>query len=142
METDSMKGFISVLATKRTWPESGCAHNVATYFNKLRVDKENDVYVEAYKGAVVGNVDVPVKTIDELEKYKDRKTGKNPYQQYLDMRDQGYELVVGQPFPHQHGGAGRHERGIYCKNYLQIAKKQKAEKLEREKKLHDRVYGL
>ena len=138
-----MKCFISVRATKRSWPaEEGCAHNVATYFNKLSVDKENDVYVSSHNGAVVGNVDVPIKTFGELEKYTDKKTGKNPYQQYLDMKDHGYELVVGKPFLHQHGGAGRHERGIYCKNYLAIAKKEKAKKSAKLTVLHDESYSV
>ena len=41
------------------------------------------------------------------------------------MRDKGYDLVVVRPFPAQHGGAGRNQRGVYCKNYLEIVEKEK-----------------
>ena len=139
-----MEGFISVTATEfgkikkdsngKLRIEKGCAHNVATYFLKFGVDKENDVYVDKHLGAVVGNVDVTIKTIDELEKYKDKYTGKNPYQRFLDMRDKGYVLVVGSPFVEQYGGANPKHRGIYCKNYLEIAKKIKAVKEKRKKR--------
>lgn len=130
-----MEDFISVISTKTGTIvrdlsgnikfKEGCAHSVATFFQKLKVDKENDVYVHEYMGAVVGNIDVPINSIDELEKFKDKKTKKNPYQKYLDMRDMGYILVVGDPFPAQYGGAGRNQRGIYCKNYKKWPKKKR-----------------
>lgn len=130
-----MEGFISVAQTKfgkitrdmygNLKIEKGCAHSVATFFQKLKIDKENDVYVDEHMGAVVGNVDVFVKSIDELEKYNDKKTKINPYQKYLDMRDKGYNLVIGTPFPAEHGGAGRNQRGVYCKNYLEMVEKEK-----------------
>ena len=129
-----MEGFISVTATKNGDIErdqygnlkikDGCAHSVATYFYKLKVDKKNDVYIDSQLGAVVGNIDVDVKSIEELEKFKDKKTGFNPYQRFIDMKNEGYDLVVNMPFPHQHGGNGRTERGVYCKNYLDMIEKE------------------
>lgn len=138
-----MEGFISVKGTidgdivedvyGNLKLQKGCAHNVATFFQRFRVDKKNNVYVDGLKGAIVGNIDVSIESIDDLEKFKDKKTGKNPYQRFLDMGDKGYVLVVGRPFPSQHGGSGG-TKGIYCKNYLDIVKEQKRiEKLNREK---------
>ncbi len=135
-----MKGFISVLATKPinpNWALGGCAHSVAIYFDKFTVDKKLDVYVKGGMGAIVGNVDVRITDIEQLRRYTDKKTKINPYQKYLDMMDQGYVLVVGRPFPAQHGGAGRNERGIYCKNYLEMAKKEEQEEIERRERIEN-----
>ena len=139
-----MDGFISVIATQlgkikkdsygNVSIEKGCAHNVTTYFLKFGIDKENDVYVDSHLGAVVDNVDVSIENIDDLEKFKDKKTGINPYQRFLYMRDKGYLLVVGEPFVGQHGGANPKHRGIYCKNYLEIVKQEKALKEKRKKR--------
>ena len=116
-----MEGFISVRATKRQWPEFGVAHNVATYFDKFFVDEKLDVYVKRGMGAVVGNVDILITDVEQLRGFVDKKTKINPYQKYLNMLDQGYELIVGKPFVDQNGGVSKIHSGIYCKNYLEIA---------------------
>ena len=70
-----MEGFVSVLDTRIPFETKangvivkgdGCAHNVATFFLKLRVDDKNDVYVNSHHGALVGNVDRPIKSVEEL----------------------------------------------------------------------------
>ena len=145
-----MEGFVSVTdaeAGDKVWDENGnlifeknCAHNVATFFMGLSIDRENDVYVDSQLGAVVGNIDVYVKNVNELEKFTDKKTGKNPYQKYLDMRDKGYELVFYRPFPRGNGGNAHNERGVYCKNYLKFAKKQNKQK--KQSKVKEELLSL
>lgn len=91
---------------------------------KFDVDEDCDVYVMSGYGAFMENIDVKIEKIDDLHKYTDKKTKKNPYQWVLDLKEDGYDLVVGTAFPEIFGGVKRGSVGLYCKNYKEIAEKE------------------
>ena len=78
------------------------------------IDEENDVYVYPGYGAFASNLD-DIKSIDELAKYEEI---------VRQIQEEGYEYVLGPAGPAMNGYIPDCY-GLYCKNYLEIAKRQK-----------------
>ena len=73
-------------------------------------------------GAFRQNVEKQIKTIDDLRSYKDSILRTNPYSEIVRLIDEeGYEFVLGPGAPDASG-----RPGLYCKNYKEIARKQRA----------------
>ena len=91
---------------------------------QFKVDAEYDVYVMKGYGAFIDNLDVKIEKIDDLKKFTDKKTKKNPYQWVIALIEEGYDIVVGGAFPSMNGSVKSNSVGLYCKNYKDIAEKE------------------
>jgi len=102
-----------------------CSHFVSMLLN-YTVDSKHDVYVLNGVGAFLNNIKLKLKSIEDLKKLTNKKTGINPYQNLLDLIDQGYKLTVNKPFPSRYGGIDiKNSVGVYCTNYIEIANAEK-----------------
>ena len=85
------------------------------------IDKENNVYVKREYGAWKANIQ-NVESIKDLIDYKDEILGTNPYSEIVDQMLEGYEYVIGPAAPARSGEVIG--KGLYCKNYKEIAKRE------------------
>ena len=134
-----MKGFKSSIGNTMQYKDGVITRDgngikikkdVSHFVSKLLrydIDKENDVYVLNGYGAFKTNIDDKVEKIADLKKFKDAKTKNNPYQDILDLIEEGYDLIVGPAFPNADGSISKTKVGIYCKNYLEMVEKLKQE---------------
>lgn len=98
--------------------------------NGFKIDQENDVYVRKGYGAWIFNVDDSINTIEDLFNFKDEFGNKWYKDRIITLLDEGYDLVIGP-------GATTNNseicgKGLYCKNYREIAERKKQEHTGRE----------
>ncbi len=91
------------------------------------IDKANDVFVLPSFGAFYSNVDASINTIIELENYYDKSLKCNPYEEVLEKIKKGYIFTIGPAFPSIDGTICKECNGLYCVNYLKIAKEMEKE---------------
>ena len=91
------------------------------------IDKENDVFVLPSFGAFYSNVDASINTIVELENCYDKILKCNPHEEVLAKMKKGYIFTIGPAFPSIDGTICKGCNGLYCVNYLKIAKEMEKE---------------
>ena len=96
------------------------------------IDRENEVYVMEGLGAFMSNITDDIQEIDDLRTFEDSRLHNNPYREIVRLMDEeGYEFVLGPGAPLGIGSLPK--KGVYCKNYREIAEKQKRDKQEQAK---------
>ena len=79
---------------------------------------EYEVYVKASYGAFISNINCEIKTIEDLLNYYDPLLKANPYENYRELIEKGYELVIGPGAPAKNGVV--YGNGLFCKNWQEI----------------------
>lgn len=79
---------------------------------------EYEVYVKAGYGAFITNIESEINTIDDLLNYYDPILKSNPYEDYRELIEKGYELVIGPGAPAKNGVV--YGNGLFCKNWQEI----------------------
>lgn len=131
-----MEGFKSTMENTLAYREGRIIKNngnitfkkdvshVVSQMLKFQIDAENDVYFITGYGAFKNNIDMKVKSVEELKNFMDKKTKEKPYAYLSELEEKGYKFVIGPAFPKPNGAIGKNSVGLFCKNYLEMIEKE------------------
>jgi len=127
-----MKGFLTTKNTRKA-DFVGDELEHVSYANTKKIenakkfgyifDKENDIFVLPGYGAFDTNINAAIKSIKGIQKYYDKILKCNPYERILKNINEGYVYKIGPAFPTDNGIIVEGCKGLYCVNYLEMAKK-------------------